>query len=122
MKVCLGSGIKKIVRNSLQYQNIEGTIEKYENITSKSQRQTLLREAKVFVRGWSVVSDTNSGVRQGFVLGPFLFLLYVNDISENLQNHVRLFADDTSLHVIVDDDIISSANSLTNDLETVHQW
>lgn len=82
----------------------------------------MLREAKVFVRGWSVVSDTNSGVRQGFVLGPFLFLLYVNDISENLQNHVRLFADDTSLHVIVDDDIISSANSLTNDLETVHQW
>ena len=39
----------------------------------------------------------NASVPQGSVLGPLLFLEYVNDISENLLCIFRLFADDTSL-------------------------
>ena len=35
-----------------------------------------------------------SGVPQGTVLGPLMFLLYINNISENLTCHIRLFADD----------------------------
>ena len=50
----------------------------------------------------SVLSDTTdvtSGVPQGSVLGPILFLLYVNDINENVQSSIRLFADDSIIYI-----------------------
>ena len=61
------------------------------------------------------------GVPQGSVLGPFLFLIYINDLSDNLISNAKLFADDTSLFSVVHD-VNTSAKELNDDLKKVNDW
>ena len=61
------------------------------------------------------------GVPQGSVLGPFLFLIYINDLSDNLISNAKPFADDTSLFSVVHD-VNTSAKELNDDLKKVDDW
>ena len=50
-----------------------------------------------------------------------MFLLYINDIVTDIHSSVRLFADDSSLYIIVDDPT-DAAEQLNIDLETINRW
>ena len=65
-------------------------------------------------------ADVLSGVPQGSVLGPILFLIYVNDIADLMSNSIRLFADDTKIWKKVT--VLEDAEGLQQDLEKLENW
>jgi hypothetical protein len=69
-------------------------------------------------------SDTksiNDRVPRGSILVSMLFLIYINDIVNNISSNIKLFADDTSLYLVVDNDY-ESAEQLNKYIESIHQW
>ena len=76
-------------------------------------------------KGWklhSVNLSVISGVPQGIILGPFLFLLFINDLSDIIPNgfHAKLFADDLKSYNVYD--YYSSPNSVQLMLDSIVQW
>ena len=59
-----------------------------------------------------------SGIPQGSVLGPLLFLIYINDLPDGINSLCKIFEDDTSLFSKVYD-ILSNLN---DDLEKISYW
>ena len=75
------------------------------------------RKQRVVLNGQvSTWTSVNAGVPQGYILCPLLFLIYINDLSDNLSSNVKLFADDTSLFSVIHD-INISAGELNEDLK-----
>ena len=74
------------------------------------------RRQRVVVGGeesaWSAVS---SGVPQGSILGPLLFIVYINDLDEKMTSTVLKFADDTKISS-------NSQQELQRDLDTAVEW
>ena len=79
------------------------------------------RSQKVVMDGEESNScDVLSGVPQGSVLGPVLFLIYINDIVSDIDSRINLFADDCALYreiTSADDAIV-----LQKDLDRLHRW
>ena len=66
-------------------------------------------------------AEVKIGVPQGSILGPIMFLLYVNDISQHINGSCNLYADDIAIYTM--GDIIDDVNnSLQNCVSTVMSW
>ena len=80
------------------------------------------RKQRVMINGsYSDYASIESGVPQGSVLGPLLFLVYINDLEKNIKSNVKFFADDTMLYSVVKDPLITAAD-LNHDLDSINQW
>ena len=65
--------------------------------------------------------NVEAGVPQGSILGPLLFLVYINDLLEGIQSNAFIFADDTSLfHIGLNP--VESSTVLNLDLANITTW
>ena len=81
----------------------------------------LNRRQRVPVKGqFSAWTDVLRGIQQGSVLGPILFVLYINDLPDNMISEVFVFADDTKVfrEVRLNEDI----QTLQKDLNNLQGW
>lgn len=68
----------------------------------------------------SSLSNVISGVPQGTVLGPLLFLIYINDLPDNISSNIRLFADDCVIYRPITN--VSDTITLQQDLLKLDEW
>ena len=99
----------------VRYIGIDGEVATWVENWLKNRRQ------RVVVNGQSSEwSPVTSGVPQGSVLGPLLFIIYINDIDEGIAAKISKFADDTKLGANVCKP--ESVVSLQEDLRRIGEW
>ena len=103
--------------SKLEFYGIRGNILKWITkwLTSRTQRVVVDGEI-------SSPANVKSGVPQGTVLGPLMFLIYINDIADNISSEtsIRLFADDCLLYRVIKS--FSDTVTLQNDLTSLSNW
>ena len=70
---------------------------------------------------YSLWAAIEAGVPQGSIFRPLLFLIYINDLPDNLTSNAKLFVDNTSLFSEVEN-MSKSAKELSNDLAKISTW
>ena len=95
---------------------VEGVF--YDTLTSylTDRRQVVAVEGQK-----SETLEIKAGVPQGSRLGPLLFIVYMNDIIEEIESDILIFADDTSLFS-TGSDPVETAKQLNRDLEKIQKW
>ena len=99
-----------------EYAGIKGTLLDWFQDYLSNRKQCV-----VIPGAMSDLCSIETGVPQGSFLGPLLFLLYINDIVSEIGSNIRLFADDTSLYIVVEHPE-TAALRLNIDLEIISDW
>ena len=98
----------------LEQNGVTGNLLKlFENYLSDREQKVVFNET------YSDWGSIKSGVPQGSLLGPLLFLVYINDLEKGIKSSIKFFADDTSLFSTVYGPKIS-AEELNQDLRLVN--
>ena len=99
---------------------------KLENMGLRGHVSALLKSYLSDRYQYTQVNGSNSklglirtGIPQGSVLGPILFLLYINDLTKSVQSHVTLFADDSNIFDRMEE---NGTNNLDNTLSIENSW
>ena len=104
-----------LVMHKLNHYGIGGNTNRWINAFLSSRTQSVVVEG---VKSEPI--DVVSGVPQGSVLGPSLFLFYINDLPVGLRSKVRLFADDTIVYLVVSS--LTDALIIQEDLNMLAAW
>ena len=107
-------GHQRLLRK-LDFYGIKGTTNRWIASFLRDRKQSVVVEGEK-----SEYVEVLSGVPQGSVLGPSLFLFYINDICENLSSMVRLFADDTICYLAIKSK--QDSQRLQEDLDRLGMW
>ena len=81
---------------------------------------TTRRQRVVINRQFSNWCQVSSGVPQGSILGPLLFILYINDISSVVNARAKIFADDVTLYATIQSN--EDCEVLQADLDSISHW
>ena len=105
-----------------------GPLSKLEAVGIRGKLLTWLRDylscrmqATVIKGEKSDFKSISAGFPQGPVLGSLLFLIYINDIVNNIESVIKLFTDETSLSLALKNPD-SRAETLNHDLEKIYEW
>ena len=105
---------KRLVTKLSWYFISDKIVDWVENWLSNRKQRVVLNGCK---SDWLSVT---SGVPQGSVLGPVLFIVYINDLDEDIANFVLKFADDTKVYCNVSP--TDNTSTLQGDLDTMYDW
>ena len=100
----------------LEQINISGNLLNLFQSYLTNRKQVVVVDGKV-----SGKTEVKAGIPQGSRLGPLLFIIYINDITENIESDILIFADDTSLLATGKNTDVTSA-IINRDLIGISEW
>ena len=116
----LKKAFDKVPHNRLMWKlrnigGISGSLEEWmKNYLTDREMRTVVKGTK---SDWRKVT---SGVPQGSVLGPIMFLIYVNDMPEGVKSYMNMFADDAKIMKRIRN--MDDCNALQRDLDKINEW